>query len=301
MIGFAEAGRWTLVWVGAGLGFGGLVTATRGTDAGAEYVTAWLLEKSLSVDNLFVFALIFAHFGVPRQYQHRVLFVGVLGALVFRAVFLTLGVAVVSRFAGLLFVFAAVLVFSAGRMLRGQDRPFDPARSFGVRLLRRLLPVHDAYAGSAFVVRQGGRRVATPLLAVVAAVEAADLLFALDSVPAVLAVSSDPFIVYTSNAFAVLGLRALYFLLAGMLERFHLLSKGLALVLGFIGVKLVLQAAHKTITPTVPQVPPLLSLGVILTVLTTSVVWSLLRPTPARAPAPAGCQPHSHACDCLRR
>ncbi|WP_033384872.1 TerC family protein [Sporichthya polymorpha] len=301
VIGFAEAARWSIVWVSAGLAFGGLVTAVRGTDAGVEYTSAWLLEKSLSVDNLFVFALIFAHFGVPRQYQHRVLFFGVLGALVFRAVFLSLGVAVVSRFTVILFVFAALLIWSAARLSRGQKQQFDPARSLGIRLLRRLVPVRDTYAGSAFFVRETGRLVATPLLAVVAAVEAADLMFAIDSVPAVLAVSSDPFIVYTSNVFAILGLRALYFLLDGLLARFRLLSRGLALILAFIGVKLALQAAHKSISPNVPEIPSPLSLTVIIAVLTTSLAWSLLRPAPTSVSQPVTCEPHGATCDCLHR
>jgi len=213
-----------------------------------EFTTAWLLEKSLSVDNLFVFALIFGYFKVPREYQHRVLFFGVLGALVFRGVFLALGVAIVSTFTAVLFVFAAVLLYSAYKLLKDDDATFDPGSSIAVRLLRKVIPVREEYAGTKFVVRAAGRRVATPLLAVVVAIEAADLVFAVDSVPAVLAVSDDAFIVYSSNAFAILGLRALYFLLSGLLEKFHYLSKGLALILAFIGVKLVLQASHKVIS-----------------------------------------------------
>jgi len=237
------------------------------------------------VDNLFVFALIFGYFAVHREYQHRVLFYGVLGALVFRGIFLTLGVAVVSQFTAILFAFAAVLLFSAYKLLKGDDTEFDPSTSFGVRMLRKVMPVRSEYDGAKFFVKEGGRRVATPLLAVVVAIEAADLVFAVDSVPAVLAVSDDAFIIYTSNAFAILGLRALYFLLAGMLEKFHLLSKGLAIILGFIGVKLVLQAAHKTISTSIPEIPSLVSLGVIVTVLAASVLLSLWRPAQV-PPAP---------------
>ncbi|MEU7135757.1 TerC family protein [Streptomyces sp. NPDC046261] len=285
VIGFREAAMWSWAWIGLAVVFGVVVFLVVGTDAGVEYTTAWLLEKSLSVDNLFVFALIFGYFRVPRAYQHRVLFFGVLGALVFRGVFLAAGVAVVSRFTAVLFAFAAILFYSTYKILREEDDSFDPARSLAVRALRKIVPVRDEYAGTKFFVREAGKRVATPLLAVVVAIEAADVIFAVDSVPAVLAVSSDPFIVYTSNAFAILGLRALYFMLAGLLDRFHYLSKGLAFILAFIGVKLVLQAAHKTISTSVPEIPSLVSLAVIVTVLAVSVALSIARPPPHHEPA----------------
>jgi tellurite resistance protein TerC len=278
VIGFREAAWWSALWVGLAVVFAGVVFVVLGTTAGVEYTTAWLLEKSLSVDNLFVFALIFAYFKVPREYQHRVLFYGVMGALIFRGIFLAAGVAVVSRFTAVLFVFAAILLYSAYKLLHDTGDSFDPSTSIAVRLLRKLIPVRDEYAGTKFFVKEAGKRVATPLLAVVVAIEAADLVFAVDSVPAVLAVSDDPFIVYSSNAFAILGLRALYFLLAGMLDRFHLLSKGLALILAFIGVKLILQAGHKTISPAIPEIPSPVSLIVIVAVLTVSIALSLRRP-----------------------
>ncbi|MER7661037.1 MULTISPECIES: TerC family protein [unclassified Streptomyces] len=286
VIGFKEAAAWSALWVGLALVFGAVVFLVLGTTAGTEYTTAWLLEKSLSVDNLFVFAVIFAYFKVPRAYQHRVLFFGVMGALVFRGIFLTLGVAVVSRFTAVLFAFAAVLFYSSYKLIKGDEEGFDPGKSFALRMLRKVVPVRDEYAGMKFFVKEAGKRVATPLLAVVAAIEAADLIFAVDSVPAVLAVSDDLFIVYTSNAFAILGLRALFFLLAGLLDRFHYLSVGLAVILGFIGVKLVLQAAHKMISPSVPEVPSPISLAVIVVVLAVSVVLSLRRPVPPQS-APA--------------
>jgi tellurite resistance protein TerC len=281
VIGFREAAVWSGVWVGLSLVFAVVVAITLGTNAGVEFTTAWLLEKSLSVDNLFVFALIFGYFRVPRAYQHRVLFAGVVGALIFRGVLLSAGVAVVSSFSAILFVFAAVLLYSAYKLLNDKDNSYDPNRSLAVRLLRKVIPVREEYAGTKFFLMEAGRRVATPLLAVVVAIEAADLVFAVDSVPAVLAVSEDPFIVYSSNAFAILGLRALYFLLAGLLDRFHLLSKGLAVILSFIGVKLILEAAHKTISESVPEISSLASLAVILVVLSGSVVLSLRRPNPA--------------------
>ncbi|WP_156725175.1 TerC family protein [Streptomyces apocyni] len=294
VIGFKEATAWSALWVGLALAFGVVVFVVLGTEAGTDYTTAWLLEKSLSVDNLFVFAVIFAYFRLPRAYQHRVLFYGVIGALVFRGIFLTLGVAVVSRFTAVLFVFAAILFYSTYKLIKGEEESFDPGKSFALRMLRKIVPVRDEYAGTAFFVKEAGKRVATPLLAVIAAIEAADLVFAVDSVPAVLAVSDDIFIVYTSNAFAILGLRALYFLLSGLLERFHYLNMGIAVILGFIGVKLVLQAAHKTINSSIPEVPSPISLAFIVVVLAVSVVLSVRRPVPedpisvpvGEAPAP---------------
>ena len=278
IIGFKEAAWWSALWVGVAIIFGGVVFATLGTTAGVEYTTAWLLEKSLSVDNLFVFALIFGYFKVPREYQHRVLFFGVIGALVFRGIFLAAGVAIVSKFAAVLFVFAAILLYSAWKLMKDEDDSYDPSTSIAVRLLRKIIPVRDEYDGTKFFVKEAGKRVATPLLAVVVAIEAADLVFAVDSVPAVLAVSDDPFIVYSSNAFAILGLRALYFLLSGLLDKFHYLSKGLAIILGFIGVKLILQAGHKVISTSIPEIPSLVSLAVIVIVLAGSIVLSLKRP-----------------------
>ncbi|GGW74040.1 hypothetical protein GCM10010340_60570 [Streptomyces griseoloalbus] len=282
VIGFKEAATWSAIWVGLALLFDAVVFLVLGTTAGTEYTTAWLLEKSLSVDNLFVFAVIFAYFRVPRAYQHRVLFFGVMGALVFRGIFLALGVAVVNRFTAVLFAFAAVLFYSTYKLLRNEEGSFDPGRSFALRLLRKIIPVRDEYAGMRFFVKEAGKRAATPLLAVVAAIEAADLIFAVDSVPAVLAVSDDLFIVYTSNAFAILGLRALYFMLAGLLDRFHYLNQGLAIILAFIGVKLVFQASHKLISPGIPEIPSPISLAVIVVVLAASIVVSLRRPLPSR-------------------
>ena len=278
IIAFKEAALWSAAWVGLAVVFGGVVFAVLGADAGVDYTTAWLLEKSLSVDNLFVFALIFGFFKVPREYQHRVLFFGVLGALVFRGVFLALGVEIVTRFEAVLFGFAAILLWSAWKLLKGDDDEYDPSKSIAVRALKRVYPTTEDYHGTRFFVKEAGKRFATPLLAVVVAIEAADLLFAVDSVPAVLAVSDEAFIVYTSNAFAILGLRALYFLLSGLLDSFHHLSKGLAVILGFIGVKLAMQAGHKVVDSSIPEIPSLLSLGVIVVVLAASIGLSLLRP-----------------------
>jgi tellurite resistance protein TerC len=283
VIKFKEAAWWSALWVGLSLIFAVILGFTLGRDAGVDFTTAWLLEKSLSVDNLFVFALIFGYFKVPRAYQHRVLFMGVIGALIFRGIFLAAGVAVVNQFTAILFVFAAVLLYSAYKLLKDDEEDaYDPGKSVAIRLLRKVIPVRDEYDGTKFFVREVGKRVATPLLAVVVAIEAADLVFAVDSVPAVLAVSDNAFIIYSSNAFAILGLRALYFLLSGLLEKFHFLSKGLAIILAFIGVKLVLQASHKVISHSVPEIPSLVSLGVIVVVLAASIILSLRFP-PAEA------------------
>ena len=281
IIKFKEAAIWSAVWVAISLVFAVVILFTLGSDPAIEFTTAWLLEKSLSVDNLFVFALIFAYFKVPREYQHRVLFYGVIGALIFRGIFLALGVAIVSTFTAVLFVFGAILIYSAIKLLKDDDETIDPGKSFAVRLLRKLVPVSDEYRGTKFFYKEAGKRIATPLFAVVVAIEAADLIFAVDSVPAVLAVSDDPFIIYSSNAFAILGLRALYFLLAGMLKKFHYLGKGLAFILAFIGVKLFLQAGHKVISTSIPEIPSLVSLGVIILALTISIIASLRNPLPA--------------------
>ena len=235
-----------------------------GTGAAVEFTTAWLLEKSLSVDNLFVFALIFGYFKVPRQYQHRVLFFGVIGALIFRGDLPRRRRRDRQHVHRVLFVFAAILLYSAYKLLKDDDDEFDPGKSIAVRLLRKVVPVRDEYAGTKFFVKEAGKRVATPLLAVVVAIEAADLVFAVDSVPAVLAVSDDPFIVYARNAFAILGLRALYFLLSGMLDKFHYLSQG-------PGVHPRASSASswscrprtRRSAPSIPEIPSLVSLAVI--------------------------------------
>ncbi len=281
IIGFKEAAIWSSVWVGLSLIFAVIIFFTLGTDAGVDFTTAWLLEKSLSVDNLFVFALIFGYFQVPRAYQHRVLFYGVVGALIFRGIFLALGVTIVSKFAAVLFVFGAILLWSAWKLIKDADDTVDPGKSLSVRLLRKFIPISDEYHGTKFFIKEAGKRVGTPLLAVVVAIEAADLVFAVDSVPAVLAVTDDAFIVYSSNAFAILGLRALYFLLSGMLEKFHYLGKALAFILAFIGVKLFLQAGHKVISPSIPEIPSWVSLAVIVLALTWAIVYSLMKPKPA--------------------
>ncbi|WP_307874662.1 TerC family protein [Frankia nepalensis] len=273
VIGFREAALWSALWVSLGIGFAFVIWAWQGPDAAGEYTAAWLLEKSLSVDNLFVFALIFSYFKVPREYQHRVLFYGVLGALVLRFAFIAAGMALLNTFHFVIYLFGAFLIYTAVKMVRDSGVEVDPGHSRAVKLLRRIIPVTDRYEGQHFLLRRGGVLMATPLLAVLVAVETADVLFAFDSVPAALGVTDETFLVYTANALAILGLRSLFFLLSGALDRFHHLGTGLAVILAFIGVKMILAD--------VVHIPIAISLGVIAVLLTASVVWSLVTPPPA--------------------
>ena len=262
-----EAALWSAVWVAMGLAFAVLIWAWQGPTAGGEYLAGYLIEKSLSVDNIFVFALIFSYFGVPAAYQHRVLFWGIFGALVARAIFIAAGAALMDRFDWTVYVFGGFLVLTGVKMLRHRNSEPDPGRNPAVRLLGRLMPVTDGYRGQRLLVREAGRWLATPLLAVLVVVETTDILFAVDSIPAIFAVTTDPFLVFTSNAFAILGLRALYFLLAGMITRFAHLKAGLAAVLVFVGAKML--ASH------VYHVPIWLSLAVIAALIGGSIVASL--------------------------
>ncbi|MBX6391456.1 MAG: TerC family protein [Frankia sp.] len=273
VIGFREAAAWTALWVGLGVGFAFVIWAWQGPSAAGEYTAVWLLEKSLSVDNLFVFALIFGYFRVPREYQHRVLFYGVLGALVLRFAFIVAGVALLHAFHAVLYIFGAFLLYTAFKMLRGTGVEVDPARSRSLRLMRKVIPVTDTYEGQRFLLRRNGVLMATPLLAVLVAVETADVLFAVDSVPAALAVTDETFLVYSANALAILGLRSLYFLLSGALDRFHHLGTGLGVILAFIGVKMLLSDVW--------HIPVSVSLAVIAVVLAASLIWSLVTPRPA--------------------
>jgi tellurite resistance protein TerC len=263
-----EAALWSVVWVAMGLAFAVLVWTWKGPTAGGEYLAGYLIEKSLSVDNIFVFALIFSYFGVPAAFQHRVLFWGIFGALVARAVFIAAGAALMDRFDWTVYVFGGFLLLTGIKMLRHRHGEPDPAANKVVRLLGRLIPVTEGYRGQRLLVREAGRWLATPLLVVLVVVETTDVLFAVDSIPAIFAVTTDPFLVFTSNAFAILGLRALYFLLAGMIGRFVHLRVGLAAVLIFVGAKLV--ASH------VYHMPIWLSLAVIAVLIGGSIATSLL-------------------------
>ena len=238
-IGFREAAIESAVWITLGLAFGVVVALAFGGEAAGEYVTGYLIEKSLSVDNVFVWAVLFSYFAVPREYQFRVLFWGVFGALMLRALFIFGGVAILERFDWVLYVFGAFLVFTAVRIARHDGAEVHPERNPMLRAARRVIPSTEEYDGQRLVTRRSGRWLATPLLLVLVLVETTDIVFAIDSVPAILAVSRDPFIVFASNAFAILGLRALYFLLAGLAGRFRYLNVGLGVILGFVGLKML--------------------------------------------------------------
>jgi tellurite resistance protein TerC len=266
-----EALGWSAMWITLALSFNLGLYVWLGPRPALEFLTGYLIEKSLSVDNLFVFLLLFSYFRVDGQYQHEVLFWGIIGALVMRALFIALGVTLIHRFAWIIYVFGAVLIYSGIRMAFEKKKQIRPEKNPVLKLFRRLMPVTEDYEGGNFFVRRERRRFATPLLTVLVLVETTDLIFATDSIPAVLAITTDPFIVYTSNVFAILGLRALYFALAGAMDRFHHLHYGLALILAFVGTKMILTAWDI-------RIPTHIALFVIVTILALSVVASLIWP-----------------------
>jgi TerC family integral membrane protein len=273
-----EAIGWSVFYVALPLAFGAYIWADFGSTTGVQYLTGYLVEKSLSVDNLFVFMLLLSAFAVPVELQQRVLLYGIAGALVLRAIFIALGAAVLANLAFAFLLFGAILLLTAAKILRDQLRggshDLDVANMRSVKLLSRFLPVTDDYRGTKLLVQEGGVRHATPLLLVVAAVFGTDVVFAVDSVPAVYGITSDPYLVFACNAFALLGLRALYFVLQGALSKLVHLGYGLALILAFIGVKLVLHWAHGIWTG-VPEIPTLLSLVVIIVTLSVVTLTSL--------------------------
>ena len=235
-----EAAIYTTVWVSIGLLFGLVVWIWLGREAGSKYITGYLIEKSLSIDNVFLWAMLFTYFGVPPQYQHRVLFWGVFGALVMRAGFIFGGIALLESLHWIIYVFGAILLFTAYRFFKHQEEEVDPANSPLFRWVQRIIPQTDGYREEHFFVREQGKRLATPLLIVLIVIELSDVIFAVDSVPAILAITQQKFLVFSSNAFAILGLRALYFLLADLKDRFVYLNQGLAVVLAFVGVKFLI-------------------------------------------------------------
>ena len=273
-----EAAGWSAFYVALPLAFGAWIWAQYGSQRGVEYLAGYLVEKSLSADNLFVFMLLLGAFAVPPALRQRVLLYGIVGALVLRAVFIALGAAALEAFTFTFLVFGLVLLATAVKVYRdagsGHDKAVDVSQLRSVRLLRRFVAVTEEYEGTRLVTRLGGRRALTPLALVVVAVLATDVVFAVDSVPAVYGITGDPYLVFATNAFALLGLRALYFLLAGALERLVHLGYGLAIILGVIGVKLVLHWAHD-VWPAVPTIPTLAGLVIIVAVLATVTVTSL--------------------------
>lgn len=277
-ISIREAAVWSAVWISLALAFNALLYVWQGSTVALQFLTGYLIEKSLSVDNIFIFVLILGAFAVPAAYQHRVLFWGVLGALLMRGALIGLGTALVESFHWMFYLFGAFLVFTGIRLAVHQEQEVHPDKNPVVRLARRLFPVTSGYEGARFVVRREGRRWVTPLLIVLLLIESTDLLFALDSIPAIFAVTLDPFIVYTSNVFAILGLRSLYFLLAGSVERFVYLKYGLAAILVLVGVKMLIADFY--------HMPIALSLGLIAAILTVAVVASLLKSRPDASPGP---------------
>jgi tellurite resistance protein TerC len=279
-IGFREAAKESAVWIALGLGFAGVLAWSAGGAAAGEYLSGYLIEKSLSIDNVFVWAVIFGYFGVPARYQFRVLFWGIFGALVLRGVFIFAGVALLDAFDWILYVFGAFLLYTAVKIGRHGGTEVHPEQNPALRLMRRVVPSTSEYDGQKLFSRRTGRLLATPLFAVLVLIESTDVVFAVDSIPAILAVSQEPFIVFASNAFAILGLRALYFCLAGMADRFRYLNRGLGVVLGFVGVKmLLLDVVH---------LPTAVSLGVIAAVLTVTVIASLRAERRDLSPVPQG-------------
>ncbi|MEO3932262.1 TerC family protein [Micrococcaceae bacterium Sec7.4] len=268
VIGVREAALWSGIWVAFGVGFGALVWQIYGAEFGQQYFAGYLIEKSLAVDNVFIWAIIFTYFAVPREYQHRVLFFGVLGALVFRGIFIAAGSAIIASAGWVLYIFAAFLLLTGYNMIRHRNEHLDPEKSRVLQLFRRRVPMTDDFHGQRFVIRKKGAVLATPLLAVLVLIEVTDIIFAVDSIPAIFAVTDEVFLVFTANAFAILGLRAMYFLLADLIHRFIYLKIGLALVLIWVGIKMLLKID-------IYYIPTPLSLAVIATILGVSIGASL--------------------------
>ncbi len=269
VISVKEAAVWSVIWVAVASIVGGLIWWYFGSEFGMQYFAGYLIEKSLAVDNVFVWAMIFSYFAVPRQYQHRVLFYGVLGALVFRAIFILAGSALIASAAWVLYIFGAFLVFTGIKMMIQRNEHFDVAESKTLKLFKKFVRTSDDYDGQKFFTRRNGIRFATPLLAVLVLVEVTDIIFAVDSIPAIFAITQEPFIVFASNALAILGLRAMYFLLADLMHRFVYLKIGLSLVLIWVGIKMIVGHA-------VYQIPTAISLAVVIVLIATSIAASLL-------------------------
>jgi tellurite resistance protein TerC len=269
---FKQALLMSAFWIGLAMAFAVFVQQWLGATKALEFVTGYVLEEALSVDNLFVFILLFAYFKVPPEEEKTVLFWGIIGALIMRGIFIGAGVALVQRFHWILYAFGVFLIWTGFQLMRGGDEEQDPSRNFVLKFCRRFLPLTDNYVGKSFFVRREGRVLATPLFVVLLVVETTDILFATDSIPAILAITRDPFIVYTSNVFAILGLRSMYFALAGMMKLFHYLNYGLSVVLMFIGAKMLLPERY--------HVPTWVALAVVAGVLGLSVLASVLFPKP---------------------
>ncbi len=268
-VSFKESLGWTLVWIALAMIFAAIVYYWKGSEKAIEFITGYVIELSLSIDNLFIFILVFSYFHVPQQYQHKVLFWGILGALVMRVIFIFAGVALISKFHWIIYVFGAIIIVSGVKMLFQKDKKIEPEKNPLIRLVKKMIPVTNEYHGDSFFIKlKNGAWAATPLFIVLVFVEITDLIFAVDSIPAILAITTDTFIVFTSNAFAILGLRSLYFALAGMLNLFRFLHIGLSFVLIFIGLKMVLSDIYK--------IPIEYALLTVLGILLTSICASLI-------------------------
>lgn len=275
-VGVGEAARWSIFYISLAVVFGVGVFYFMGSQSGTEFFAAYLVEKSLSVDNLFVFAIILTQFAVPSILQQRVLLIGIVLALVFRAIFIAIGAAALSAFAFTFVIFGALLIWTGIQLARHHNEDPEPSDNFLVKAVKKRYPFTDEYHGTAMFIREAGKRVATPMLLVIIAIGSTDLLFALDSIPATFGVTQNAYLVFTANAFALFGLRALYFLIKGLLDRLIYLSLGLAAILVFIGVKLILTWAHET-WPTVPKIPTAASLLVIALILVVATIASLVK------------------------
>ncbi len=275
VIAVGEATKWIVFYVALAIAFGIGLTVVAGGQSGGEFFAGYLTEYSLSVDNLFVFVIIMASFAVPQEHQHKVLLFGIVLALVLRGAFIAVGAAVIEAFSGIFFLFGAFLIYTAIQLARHRDEEPEVGSNPLLKLMEKVLPTTREYDGAKVVTRIDGKRVATPLLLVMVAIGSTDILFALDSIPAIFGLTKEPYIVFTANAFALLGLRQLYFLLDGLLDRLVYLSIGLSVILGFIGIKLILEAAHLNISKSVPEIGIPLSLGFIVTVLVITTVASL--------------------------
>ncbi len=269
-----EALTWSAIWIALAMIFNVVIYYWKGQDVALEFLAGYVIEKSLSVDNIFVFVLIFTYFNVPAKYQHRVLFWGILGALIMRAIFIAAGVTLIEKFHWIIYVFGIFLVITGIKMAVNRGTKIDPEKNVAVKFFKKFFPVSNEYHGSKFWIKQTGKWVATPLFIVLLLVEFTDLIFAVDSIPAILAVTKDPFIVYTSNVFAILGLRSLYFALAGLMHWFTYLHYGLAAILIFVGIKMLLVDVYK--------IPIAISLLTILSILTISIVLSLIKSKKAK-------------------
>lgn len=286
-VSLKEAAIWSVVWISLALTFNGLLylfwerllpnSGYSASEAGLAFLTGYLIEKALSVDNIFVFVLLFSYFAVPAKYQHRVLFWGIIGALLMRGTMIIAGAALIERFHWILWFFGTFLVFTGIKLATAKEEAVDPEQNPIVRIARRWLPISKHYDGQRFLTVQNGVRMATPLLLVLIVVETTDLMFAFDSIPAIFAVTEHAFLVYTSNVFAILGLRALYFVLAGVMHQFHYLKLGLAVVLAFVGIKMLLPDTSQFLFGVSYHIPTLVSLGVVASVLTLAIGASLLR------------------------